>query len=174
MSTRLWRPWYSPIWCAPRNGLPSSATGADRDLLDSHETVTRRHVGRFLGRAVNTTGDGFIAEFDAPGHAISCALAIRDDLEAIGLEIFVGIHTGEVERRADDVGGIAAHGTAARVQAAAEPGEVLVPRTVHDLLAGSVFKWTDRGLHRLKGLSEGWQLYHVDAGTTGDMMSQPI
>jgi class 3 adenylate cyclase len=137
-----------------------------RDLLDSHDTVTRRHVGRFLGRAVNTTGDGFIAEFDAPGRAISCALAIRDDLEAMGLAIRVGIHTGEVERRADDVGGIAAH-IAARVQATAEPGEVLVSRTVHDLLAGSVFKWTDRGLHHLKGLSEDWQLYRVDAAARG-------
>ena len=119
-----------------------------------------------LGRAVNTTGDGFIAEFDAPGRAISCALAIRDDLEAIGLEIRAGIHTGEVERRADDVGGIAAH-IAARVQAAAEPGEVLVSRTVHDLLAGSAFRWTDRGLHNLKGLGEDWQLYRVDTGARG-------
>ena len=87
MSTRRWRPWCSPIWCAPRNVLAELGDRRWRDLLDSHDTATRRHVGRYLGRAVNTTGDGFIAEFDAPGRAISCALAIRDDLEAIGLAI---------------------------------------------------------------------------------------
>ena len=135
-----------------------------RDLLDAHDTIVRRHVDRFAGRAVNTTGDGFIAEFDAPGRAINCALTIRDDLAAYGLDIRVGIHTGEVERRADDIGGIAAH-IAARVQGAAEPGEVLVSRTVRDLLAGADFTWTDRGPHQLKGLGEDWQLYRVESGT---------
>ena len=137
-----------------------------RDLLDSHDVIVRRHVERYVGRTVNTTGDGFITEFDAPGRAISCALEIRDDLADVGLAIRAGIHTGEVERRVDDIGGIAAH-IAARVQAAALPGEVLVSRTVHDLLAGSSFRWSDRGLHRLKGLDEEWQLYRVDAGVSG-------
>ena len=131
-----------------------------RDVLDSHDALVRRHVDRFLGRAVNTTGDGFVAEFDAPGRAIRFAIAVRDELAAHGLDIRAGIHTGEVERRAADIGGIAAH-IAARVQAAAEPGEVLVSRTVHDLLAGSTFTWTDRGVHPLEGIGD-WELYRVD------------
>ena len=109
-------------------------------VLDSHDALVRRHVDRFLGRAVNTTGD----EFDAPGRAIRFAIAGRDELAADGLDIRAGIHTGEVKRRATDIGGIAAD-IAARVEAGAEPGEVLVSRTVHDLLAGSTFTWTDRG-----------------------------
>jgi class 3 adenylate cyclase len=131
------------------------------DLLDTHDAAIRREMDRFGGRLVKSLGDGIMAEFTAPGRAIRCALSLRDGLAAIGLTVRAGIHTGEVERRGDDIAGLATH-VAARVEAAAEGGEVLVSRTVRDLLAGAAFDWTDRGIHHLKGIHDEWQLYRVE------------
>jgi class 3 adenylate cyclase len=112
---------------------------------------------------VKSTGDGLLATFDGPGRAIACAVALRDQLGDIDLQIRAGLHAGEVEPRGDDVGGIAVH-IAARILAEAEPGEVLVSRTVRDLVAGSDHPLGDRGTHRLKGIDGDWQLFAVADG----------
>ena len=104
---------------------------------------------------------GLLAEFAAPGRAVRCAISLRDALAEAGLAIRAGIHTGEVERRGTDLAGLAIH-VAARVEGAAEPGEVLVSRTVRDLLAGAGFVWIDRGVHVLKGIPDEWQLYGAE------------
>jgi class 3 adenylate cyclase len=111
---------------------------------------------------VDTAGDGFFATFDGPARAIQCACAIRDDLGELGLEVRSGLHTGECERVGEKVAGIAVH-IGARVAAVAEPGEVLVSRTVKDLVAGSGIELDDRGEHELKGIPGGWQLFAVKA-----------
>jgi class 3 adenylate cyclase len=129
-----------------------------REQLDAHDTAARRLVAEEGGRLVKHTGDGLLATFDGPGRAIGCALALRGELRAIGIEIRAGLHTGELEVRDGDVGGIAVH-IAARVMAAAAPGEVLVSRTVRDLVAGSGITLEDRGPHTLKGLDDTWQLF---------------
>jgi class 3 adenylate cyclase len=129
-----------------------------RELLDAHDAAARRLVAANGGRLVKRTGDGILATFDGPGRAIRCALALRRELRAIGVEIRAGLHTGEVEVRDGDVGGIAVH-IGARVMAAAAPGEVLVSRTVRDLVAGSGIALEDRGAHTLKGLGDQWQLF---------------
>ena len=107
---------------------------------------------------VNTTGDGFVATFDGPARAIRCATEIARTIQGLGMEIRAGLHTGEVELRGDDIGGISVH-TAARVQARARPGEVLVSRTVVDLVAGSGIDFENRGEHELKGVPGAWQLF---------------
>ena len=107
---------------------------------------------------MNTAGDAFVAIFDGPARAIRCAAAIRDAMRSIGVELRAGLHTGEVELRGDHVAGIALH-IGQRVQAEADPGEVVVSRTVVDLVAGSGIRFTDRGIHKLKGVPERWQLY---------------
>jgi class 3 adenylate cyclase len=129
-------------------------------FLEVHDRLARELVERFGGRLVKSTGDGILATFEGPGRAIGCALALRERLRRTGLEIRAGLHTGEVEFRGADVGGIAVH-TAARVMAAAGPGEVLVSRTVRDLVAGSHFALQDRGSHSLKGIAGEWQLFAV-------------
>jgi class 3 adenylate cyclase len=129
-------------------------------LLDSHDEFARRQVGRFNGTGVKSTGDGMLAIFDGPARAIACAVALRSGVRSLGLEIRTGIHTGEIERRGDNVGGIGVH-IAARVEAAAEPGEVLVSRTVKDLVVGSGFSFISRGSHALKGVPEEWELFAV-------------
>ena len=131
-----------------------------RVLLDRHDATVRRHVRRLDGRLVKTTGDGAVATFDRPAKAIRCATALVDDLREAGMEIRAGVHTGEVELRDDDVGGIAVH-IAARVMAEAEPGEVLVSRTVRDLVMGSSIALDDRGERALKGVPGTWQLFRV-------------
>jgi class 3 adenylate cyclase len=133
-----------------------------RVLLDSHDRIVRDELLRFRGREINTTGDGFVASFDGPARAIRCALAIRDGVATIGLDIRVGIHTGEVELRGDDIGGIAVN-IAARIEALAEAGSVQVSRTVVDLVAGSGLAFDDRGEHQLKGIPDSWRLYAVSA-----------
>jgi class 3 adenylate cyclase len=132
------------------------------ELLDIHDRVARELVGQLQGRLVKSTGDGILALFDRPGRGIRCATALRDRLRGSGVEIRAGIHTGEVQLRGDDVGGIAVH-TAARVMAAAAPGEVLVSGTVRDLVAGSDYVLEDRGAHTLKGLGGEWRLFAVRA-----------
>jgi class 3 adenylate cyclase len=101
--------------------------------------------------------------FDGPGRAIACAVALREQLADIGVQIRAGLHAGEVELREDDVGGIAVH-LAARIMAEADPGEVLVSRTVRDLVAGSGRTLADRGTRRLKGVEGDWQLFAVVDG----------
>jgi class 3 adenylate cyclase len=122
--------------------------------------VASRLVEEFHGRIVHTTGDGILAVFDGPGRGIGCATALRDQLVGIGLNIRAGLHTGEVELRGDDVGGIAVH-IAARVMAAAGPGEIFVSRTVRDLIVGSDISLDDRGTRQLKGVEGTWQLFTV-------------
>jgi class 3 adenylate cyclase len=131
-----------------------------RGLLDAHDRVVRRQLERFRGREVNTVGDGFVATFDGPGRAIQCACAIRDAVKALDIEVRIGLHTGEIEMRGDDVAGIAVH-MAQRVCALARPGEVFVSRTVTDLVAGSGLQFEERGQHDLKGIPGTWQLYSV-------------
>jgi class 3 adenylate cyclase len=127
------------------------------DLLERHNTLVRRELDRFGGQEVKTVGDGFVATFDGPARAVRCAQAINDAVAGLGLRIRAGVHTGEVELLDGDIGGIAVH-IAARVNALAAPGEVLVSRTVKDLVAGSGIRFLDRGAHALKGIDESWQL----------------
>lgn len=131
-----------------------------RDLLGRHDTLMRRELERHRGRAVKTMGDGFLATFDGPARAIRCACSARDAMRELGIEVRAGLHTGECELIGDDVGGIAVN-IGARVGSAAGPGEVLVSRTVTDLVAGSGIEFTDRGVHSLKGVPGDWQLYAV-------------
>ena len=131
-----------------------------REKLDLHDAMVRRQLDRFRGREIKHTGDGFLATFDGPARAIEGAWAIRDGSQALDMEIRAGLHTGVIELRGSDVSGTAVN-LAARVQAAARPSEVLVSRTVTDLLAGSSFTFTDRGTHELKGISGEWQLFSV-------------
>jgi class 3 adenylate cyclase len=133
-----------------------------RELLDDHDSAMRAQVARFSGRVVKTTGDGVLATFDGPARAIRCACALRDAARDIGLELRAGIHTGEVEQRGDDIGGIAVH-IAARVQATALANELIVSRTVADLVAGSGINFDDRGEHELKGIPGPWRLLAVEA-----------
>lgn len=131
-----------------------------RDLLEAHHALVRRELARWRGREVDTAGDGFLATFDGPARAIRCACAVRDGLRALRLEVRAGLHTGECEMIGGKVGGIAVH-TAARVAAAAAPGEVLVSGTVRDLIAGSGIELEDRGVHSLKGIPGTWPLLAV-------------
>jgi class 3 adenylate cyclase len=131
-----------------------------RELLNVHDELARRLVEEFGGRLVKTTGDGLLATFDGPGRGIRCAAALRDELGGISVQLRVGLHTGEVELRDGDVGGIAVH-IAARVMAAAGPGEILTSRTVRDLIVGSDIVLDDRGTQRLRGVEGTWQLFAV-------------
>jgi class 3 adenylate cyclase len=131
-----------------------------RELLNVHDELARRLVEEFGGRLVKTTGDGLLATFDGPGRGIRCAAALRDELRGIGVQIRAGLHTGEVELRDGDVGGIAVH-IAARVMAAARPGEILASGTVRDLIVGSDIVLDDRGTQRLRGVEGTWQLFGV-------------
>jgi class 3 adenylate cyclase len=134
-----------------------------RELLQVHDDLGARLVEQWGGRVVKSTGDGLLATFDGPGRAIACATALRDRLGDIDLQIRAGLHAGEVELRDEDVGGIAVH-IAARVMAAARPGEVLVSSTVHDLVAGSDQVLEDHGTHQLKGVDGDWHLFAVGRG----------
>jgi class 3 adenylate cyclase/pimeloyl-ACP methyl ester carboxylesterase len=131
-----------------------------RNLLDSHDVVTRTLIEQYRGHLVKLTGDGVLARFDGPGRAIRCAFAVRDALQPLGIDIRAGLHTGEIELRGADIGGIAVH-IAQRVNAAAEPGEVLVSETVPRLVTGSGIEFSDRGEYDLKGVPGQWRLYSV-------------
>ena len=140
-----------------------TADMGDRDwhaLLDAHDAVVRSQLARFRGREVNTSGDGFLAMFDGPQRAIRCAMAIRDAVQSLGIEVRAGLHTGECEIRGDDIGGIAVH-IGARVSALAEPNDVLVSSTLRDLVIGSGLEFEDRGAHELKGVPGEWRLFAV-------------
>jgi class 3 adenylate cyclase len=129
-----------------------------RVLLDRFEETTRNVLDHYGGRLVDTAGDGLLATFDGPARAIRCAQHIRDEVRRAGLEIRSGLHAGEVTRRADSIAGITVH-IGARVAALAGPSEVLVTRTVRDLVAGSGIAFEDRGEHELKGVPDRWALY---------------
>jgi class 3 adenylate cyclase/pimeloyl-ACP methyl ester carboxylesterase len=143
-----------------------AAEMGDRDwraLLDAHDAVVRAQLSRFRGREVSTSGDGFLAMFDGPQRAIRCAMAIRDAVQSLGIEVRAGLHTGECEVRGDDIGGIAVH-IGARVSALAGANDVLVSSTLRDLVIGSGLEFDDRGAHELKGVPGEWRLFAVASG----------
>ncbi len=133
-----------------------------REVLERHQRAVRDDLAHFNGREVKSTGDGFLATFDGPARAINCAQAILQSSEPLGISVRAGLHTGECEVMGDDIGGIAVH-IAARVSARAESQELLVSRTVKDLVAGSGIEFSDRGTHTLTGVPDTWQLYAVHA-----------
>ena len=143
----------------------SAATMGDqrwRRLLDDHDQLARQIIGRHRGNLVKTTGDGILATFDGPGRAVRCALAFGDAAKQIGLALRAGLHTGEVELRGNDIGGIAVH-AAARVMGQCEPSEVWVSRVVTDLVAGAGLTFAERGSHEFKGLTGRWDLFAASA-----------
>ena len=129
-------------------------------LLERHHSTVRRELERFGGVEADTTGDGFLALFDGPARAIRSALAIRESLRSIGVDVRAGVHTGEVEQAAEGPRGIAVH-LAARVLGTAGSGEIVVSQTTHDLVEGSGLEFDDRGAHELKGIDGARQLYAV-------------
>ena len=135
-----------------------------RELLSEHDRLCRRAIERHGGRLVKTLGDGVLATFDGPARGIRAACAIRDSVRDLDIEVRAGLHTGECELIGDDIGGVAVH-IAERVSAKATASEVLVSRTVKDLIAGSGVVLDDRGAHALKGIPEEWALYAVVSGS---------
>jgi class 3 adenylate cyclase len=133
-------------------------------LLERHNTTIRNEVDRFGGRVAQYTGDGFFLLFDTPTPALRCAATMLRAVEPLGLSLRVGIHTGECERYADDIGGIAVH-IGARIGALAVTDEVLVSSTVKDLVIGSGFRFASRGTHTLKGVPGEWNLFALDTPT---------
>lgn len=133
-----------------------------RDLLDTHNALTRKEISRCRGRAVRSTGDGILATFDGPARAIRCALAISGEVRRLGIEIRAGLHTGECEVRGESLEGLAIH-IAARVSSVADTGQILVSRTVKDLVSGSGIEFEDFGIHSFKGVPDEWQLFKVVA-----------
>jgi class 3 adenylate cyclase len=130
-------------------------------ILDHHDALADREVERHRGRKINTMGDGMLATFDGPARAVRCAQAICAGVRSLGLEVRAGLHTGEIEFRGDDIGGIAVH-IGQRVSALAGPAEVLVSSTVKDLVAGSGIMFADRGSHVLKGIPDEWRVFAVE------------
>ena len=128
-----------------------------RQLLERHDELAQEEVTRFGGAIADFTGDGLVASFEGPARAVRCAFALRDRFRSLGLEIRAGLHTGEVERRREGMAGIGVH-IAARVLALAGAGEVLVSRTVRDLVTGSGLRFVDRGTHALKGVPDEWEI----------------
>lgn len=129
-----------------------------RLLLNQHDQCAEQEVARHGGRMVKTTGDGILATFDGPARSVRCAQAIRTQVGALGIDVRAGVHTGEVERRGEDIAGLGVN-IAARIEGLAQPGEVLVSRTVKDLVAGSGLEFVDRGEHALKGVPGSWQVF---------------
>jgi class 3 adenylate cyclase len=131
-----------------------------RDLLARHHTAVRRELARFRGHELDTAGDGFFATFDGPARAISCAQAIVADVAELGLSVRAGLHTGECELHDGKLAGIAVS-VGSRVAGEAKPGEIVVSRTVRDLVAGSGFAFEDLGVRMLKGVPGEWNLFAV-------------
>ena len=129
-----------------------------RRLLDSHDQLAKQMVEKHRGSLIKSTGDGVLATFDGPGRAVRCALSFGAAAKQIGLPLRAGLHTGEIEMRGRDIGGIAVH-AAARVMAQSQPDEVLVSRVVTDLVAGAGLRFSERGSHELKGLPGRWDLF---------------
>jgi class 3 adenylate cyclase len=138
----------------------SMGDGRWHRLLDEHDEAVRRQLELARGRLVKHTGDGILATFDGPIRAVRCAEELRRELSSLGLAIRAGIHTGEVEVRGEDIGGMAVH-IGARIEALAGSGEVLVSRTVVDLVSGSGIDFAERGAHALKGVPGDWAIYAV-------------
>lgn len=130
------------------------------DLLAEHDRIVRAELVRFRGREIKMTGDGCLATFDGPARAVACAIAIRGDLEPLGIRMRAGIHTGEIEMRDGEIGGIAVH-IASRVMDQAERGGILVSGTVKDLMVGSGIEFKPRELVTLKGVPGEWRLFEV-------------
>ena len=131
-----------------------------RALLDRHDQIVRAEITRFGGEEIDSAGDGFLSTFDGPARAIRCAAAMSGTLSGIGLAIRAGVHTGEVEVRGQNIGGLAVH-IGARVAATGNSGEIVVSSTVKELMAGSELTFLDRGEHELKGVPGTWRLYVV-------------
>jgi class 3 adenylate cyclase len=131
-----------------------------REVVLRHHATVRRLLARYRGIEIDTAGDGFFASFDGPARAVRCAMAITDAVRALGIEVRVGLHTGEVEKIGDKIGGLAVN-IGARVAALAGPSEVLVSQTVRDLMVGSDLTFADRGSSELKGVPGVWGLYAV-------------
>ena len=129
-----------------------------KSLLDQHDKLCLEIIDKYRGRLINLTGDGVMATFDGPGRGIACAQEIVASGRALGLKIRGGLHTGECELRGAETAGVAVH-LASRVSAIAGAGEVLVSRTVRDLVSGSKVEFEDRGEHELKGFTEKWRLF---------------
>jgi class 3 adenylate cyclase len=131
-------------------------------ILEHHHDLVRTEISRFSGEEVETAGDSFLVTFDGPARAIRCACAIRDAVKRLGIDIRAGLHTGEIELLDEKARGIGVH-IASRVLEKAGPGEVLVSRTVRDLISGSGIDLKDKGVHQLRGISEAWRLYAVES-----------
>ena len=131
-----------------------------RDVLSAHDQAVRVELKRCRGTEIKSLGDGFMTTFDGPGRAIRFAHSVIQNLKSLGIDLRAGIHTGEIIQSQGDVHGIAVN-IAARVTDTAKPGEILVSRTVRDLVAGSGFELVDHGQHFLKGVAEEWQLFKV-------------
>ena len=149
-----------------------------RELLGRHDEITRDEISRFQGREVKHTGDGFLATFDGPTRAVRCATTLTDRMPELGIDIRSGLHTGECELRGNDIGGIAVH-IGARIAALANGREVLVSRTVKDLVNGSGITFRDRGTHALKGVPGEWQLFtpageHDPAESVRAVRDEPV
>ena len=129
-------------------------------MLQAHDTIARREVKNFRGQVVNSTGDGFVLAFNGPTRAIQCAQAIMEGLSRLGLSMRAGLHTGECERRDNDLSGLAVH-IASRISSRTPPNSILVSSTVRDLVAGSGIRFTDQGTYSLKGVPGEWTLYTV-------------
>ena len=129
-------------------------------MLDSYETVARSALEQFRGHEIKSTGDGTLATFDGPARAVECARAIIKRVASLGIEVRAGIHTGEIEVRGDDVAGLGVH-IAARISGLAEASEVLVSRTLTDLVMGSGIEFEDHGEYELKGIPGNWKLFAV-------------
>jgi len=129
-----------------------------KDLLERHHELVRTELARFRGQEVDTAGDGFFATFEGPARAVRCAMAIRESVRSLGIEIRAGLHTGECEKVGGKVGGIAVH-TGARVLGQAAADQVVVSRTVRDLVAGTGLQFESLGVHSLKGVSGQWELF---------------
>lgn len=131
------------------------------DLLERHNAVVRDELRRWRGKEVNTTGDGFVATFDGPARAIGCARAIAVAVQPLGIEVRCGLHTGEVEVVGEDVAGLVVN-IAARIASVGGPGEVLISRTVRDLVAGSGLRFKSHGIYSLKGIPDEWELFGTE------------
>ena len=140
----------------------SAALGDRRwkELRDRHDQLIRTRLARFRGREVDTAGDGFFAVFDGPARAVRCASSVCSSMDALGVQVRAGLHTGEVQANRESVSGIAV-AIGARIGALAQGGEVLVSSTVKDLVVGSGLAFEDRGIHKLKGVPDDWHLFAV-------------
>jgi len=133
-----------------------------RETLQEHDRLTRELVGGYGGKAIKSTGDGFLATFDGPARAVRCATTLGERIEDLGLQLRAGLHTGEVEMIGADVGGMAVH-IGARIGALGGPGEVLASSTVRDLVVGSGIEFDERGEHELKGVPGSWKVFAAAA-----------